>query len=164
MGLFDKMFGRGASSAETDPKAQQRFNELKLKYQSVLNLIEQQQVQLQNLHVQDNKLFIKGTAPSDAAKDAVWNQVKLTDSGYDKDLTCDITVDATRAVGAAAGGGQAEAGQVYEVKSGDNLSKISKQFYGDPNEYMRIFYANRDKLRDPDKLQVGQKLNIPPEG
>jgi len=49
------------------------------------------------------------------------------------------------------------------VKSGDNLSKISKQFYGDANEYMRIFYANRDTLSDPDKLQVGQKLSIPPD-
>lgn len=163
MGLFDKMFGRGATAAEQDTNAQKRFNELKGKYQSVLNLIEQQQVQLQNLHVQDNKLFVKGTAPSDAAKDAVWNQIKLVDSGYDQDLSCDITVDASRAAAAAAGGGQGQGGQVYEVKSGDNLSKISKQFYGDPNEYMRIYYANRDKLRDPDRLQVGQKLTIPPE-
>ena len=65
------------------------------------------------------------------------------------------------AMGAAAGGGQGSGGQTYEVKSGDNLSKISKQFYGDPNEYMRIFYANRDKLKDPDKIQVGQQLVIP---
>jgi LysM domain len=163
MGLFDKMFGRGASDAQANPNAQQRFTELKGKYQSVLNLIEQQQVQLLNLHVQDNKLFIKGVAPSESAKDAVWNQVKLVDSGYDKDLICDISVDASRAVAAAAGGGQGQGGQVYEVKSGDNLSKISKQFYGDPNEYMRIFYANRDKLRDPDEIKVGQKLTIPPE-
>jgi len=162
MGLFDKMFGRGASAAQ-DANAQQRFNELKGKYQSVLNLIEQQQVQLLNLHVQDNKLFIKGTASSDAAKEAVWNQIKLVDSGYDKDLICDITVDANRAAAAVAGGGQGQGGQVYEVKPGDNLSRISKQFYGDPNEYMRIFYANRDKLRDPDQLQAGQKLTIPPE-
>ncbi len=163
MGLFDKMFGRGAASAQQDTNAQQRFNELKGKYQSVLNLIEQQQVQLQNLHVQDNKLFIKGTAPSEAAKNAVWDQIKLVDAAYDQNITADITVDASRAVGAAAGGGQGSASQTYEVKSGDNLSKISKQFYGDPNEYMRIFYANRDKLRDPDQIQVGQKLTIPPE-
>jgi len=163
MGLFDKMFGRGATAAQQDANAQTRFNELKSKYQSVLNLIEQQQIQLQNLHVQDNKLFIKGTAPSDAAKNAVWNQIKLVDSANDKDLTADITVDASRAVGAAAGGGQGQGGQTYEVKPGDNLSKISKQFYGDPNEYMRIFYANRDKLRDPDQIQAGQKLTIPPE-
>jgi nucleoid-associated protein YgaU len=163
MGLFDKMFGRGATAAQQQPNAEQRFNELKTKYQSVLNIIEQQRVQLLNLHVQDNKLFIKGTAPSQEAKDNVWNQIKLVDSGYDKDLTADINFDASRAVGAAAGGGQGKGGQTYSVKPGDNLSKISKQFYGDPNEYMRIFYANQDKLRDPDKIQVGQELTIPPE-
>ena len=79
------------------------------------------------------------------------------------DITADVTVDTSRAVGAAAGGGQGIAGQIYEVKGGDNLSKISKQLYGDPNEYMRIFYANRDKIRDPDKIQVGQQLVIPPD-
>lgn len=163
MGLFDKMFGGGAAAAQKDTTAQKRFNELKTKYQSVLNLIEQQQVQLLNLHVENNKLFIKGTAPTEAAKNAVWDQIKLVDPNYDNDLICDISVDASRAAAAAAGGGQGQAGQVYEVKSGDNLSKISKQFYGDPNEYMRIFYANRDKLRDPDLIQVGQKLTIPPE-
>jgi nucleoid-associated protein YgaU len=162
MGLFDKMFGRGASAAQEQPNAQQRFNELKSKYQSVLNIIDQQQIQLLNLHVQDDKLFIKGTAPSDAAKDQVWNQIKLVDAGFDKDLTADIGVDATKAAAAAAGGGQGS-GQTYSVKPGDNLSKISKQFYGDPDEYMRIFYANRDKLRDPDKIQVGQELIIPSE-
>jgi nucleoid-associated protein YgaU len=154
MGLFDKMFGRGATEAQGQPNAQQRFNELKVKYQSVLTTIEQQEVRLQNLHVQDNKLFIKGTAPSEDAKNKVWEQVKLVDSNYTNDLTCDIEADASRAVGAAAGGGQSEGGQTYTVKAGDNLSKISKQFYGDPNEYMRIFYANRDKLRDPDRIQV----------
>jgi nucleoid-associated protein YgaU len=162
MGLFDKMFGHGASDAQAQPNAQQRFTELKTKYQSVLNAIEQQQVQLQNLHVQDNKLFIKGTAPSVEAKNKVWDQIKLVDSSSDKDLTADISFDATRAAAAAAGGGQSS-GQTYEVRSGDNLSKISKQFYGDPNEYMRIYYANRDKLHDPDKLQIGQKLTIPPQ-
>lgn len=162
MGLFDKMFGGGASAAQQDATAQKRFNELKSKYQSVLNTVEQDNVQLQNLHVQDNKLFIKGTAPSPEVKDKVWDQIKLVDKNYDQDLTADITYDEAKAAAAAAGGGQGQGGQTYEVKSGDNLSKISKQFYGDPNEYMRIYYANRDKLRDPDKIQVGQQLTIPP--
>ena len=65
-------------------------------------------------------------------------------------------------MGATAGGGAAQGGQTYEIKSGDTLSKISKQFYGNANEYMRIFYANRDRLNDPDKIQAGQKLVIPP--
>src|SRR6185295_19114314 len=102
MGLFDKMFGRGASAAQEQPNAQQRFNELKLKYQSVLNAIDQQQVQLLNLHVQENKLFIKGIALSQDAKDKIWDQIKLVDADYDNDLICDIGFDATRAAAAAA--------------------------------------------------------------
>lgn len=162
MGLFDKMFGRGASEAQQQPKAEQRFNELKQKYQSVLNAADQQSIQFLNLHVQDNKLFIRGISPSEEAKNAFWDQIKLVNPNAD-DITADISVDSSRAMGAAAGGGTAAGGQSYTVKSGDNLSKISKQFYGDSNEYMRIFYANRDKLRDPDMIQVGQQLAIPPD-
>ncbi|MEP6742618.1 MAG: LysM peptidoglycan-binding domain-containing protein [bacterium] len=160
MGLFDKMFGQGASEAEQQQGAQQRFNELKQKYQSVLNMADQQQIQFQNLHVQDNKLFIRGIAPSGDAKNKFWDQIKLVNPSQD-DVTAEITVDEKRAMGATAGGGQGSGGETYTVKAGDNLSRISKQFYGDANEYMRIFYANRDKLHDPDKIQVGQQLIIP---
>jgi nucleoid-associated protein YgaU len=162
MGLFDKMFGHGAAEAEQQQGAQQRFEQLKQKYQSVLNMADQQKIQFQNLHVQDNKLFIRGVAPSEEAKNKFWDQIKLVNPNAD-DITADITVDSSRAMGAAAGGGGGQGGQTYTVKSGDNLSKISKQFYGDPNEYMRIFYANRDKLNDPDRIQVGQQLTIPPD-
>jgi hypothetical protein len=160
MGLWDKMFGKGASEAQQQPNADQRFNELKGKYQSVLNMADQQQIRFQNLHVQDNKLFIRGVAPSDEAKNKFWDQIKLVSPNMD-DITADITVEQSQAQAAAAGGGGGQGGQTYEVKSGDTLSKISKHFYGDANEYMRIFYANRDQLHDPDKIQVGQKLNIP---
>jgi LysM repeat protein len=162
MGLFDKMFGRGASEAEKQQGVQQRFNELKTKYQSVLNTADQEKIQFLNLHVENNKLFIRGIAPSENAKNKFWDQIKLVNPNAD-DITADITVDVTRAVGAAAGGGQGQGGQTYTVKSGDTLSRISKQFYGDPNEYMRIFYANRDKLKDPDRIQVDQQLVIPPD-
>lgn len=162
MGLFDKMFGRGASDAEQQQGAQQRFNELKQRYQTVLTTADNERIQFLNLHVQDNKLFVRAIAPSEEAKNKFWDQVKLVNPNAD-DITADISVDASRAMGAAAGGGQGGGGQTYEVKSGDSLSKISKQFYGDPNEYMRIFYANRDELNDPDKIQVGQQLVIPPD-
>ena len=162
MGLFDKMFGRGAADAEQQQGAQQRFNELKQKYQTVLSVSDQEKIQFQNLHVQDNKLFIRGVAPSEEAKNKFWDQVKLANPNAD-DITAEISVDQSRAIGAAAGGGQGAAGQTYEVKGGDNLSKISKQFYGDANEYMRIFYANRTTLKDPDKIQIGQQLTIPPD-
>lgn len=49
----------------------------------------------------------------------------------------------------------------YEVKSGDNLSKIAKATLGDANRYMEIFEANKPMLSDPDKIYPGQVLRIP---
>jgi nucleoid-associated protein YgaU len=61
------------------------------------------------------------------------------------------------------GGGSSTAATTYVVKSGDSLSKIAKQHYGDANAWKRIYEANRDILKDPDKIFPGQKLNIPPK-
>ena len=129
------------------------LEELKTKYAPALKMIETQGVSLKNLHIQDNKLFIKGVAPSEAAKNAVWTAIKGVDRAY-SDLTADITIDASLPA-------PKPAGQSYTVLSGDTLSKISKQFYGDANRYMKIFDANRDQLKDPNLIQPGQVLKIP---
>ncbi len=52
--------------------------------------------------------------------------------------------------------------QWHAVVSGDNLSKIAKKFYGDPNKYPVIFEANKPMLTHPDKIYPGQMLRIPP--
>lgn len=52
--------------------------------------------------------------------------------------------------------------EYYKVKSGDSLSKIAKQFYGDARKYPQIFEANKPMLKDPDKIYPGQVLRIPP--
>ncbi|HUL71613.1 MAG TPA: LysM peptidoglycan-binding domain-containing protein [Vicinamibacterales bacterium] len=54
-----------------------------------------------------------------------------------------------------------DATQWYEVKKGDTLSKIAKEFYGDASLYPKIFEANKDQLSNPDLIRVGQKLRIP---
>ena len=51
--------------------------------------------------------------------------------------------------------------QTYEVKAGDTLGKIAQQFYGDSSLYMQIFEANKNQLKDPNKIFPGQKLVIP---
>jgi nucleoid-associated protein YgaU len=51
--------------------------------------------------------------------------------------------------------------EFYEIKSGDTLGKISKQFYGKSSQYMRIFEANREIISDPNKIYPGQKIRIP---
>jgi nucleoid-associated protein YgaU len=56
---------------------------------------------------------------------------------------------------------QAAEPQFYTVVKGDTLSKISKQFYGNPNHYMKIFEANKPMLSHPDKIYPGQMLRIP---
>jgi nucleoid-associated protein YgaU len=141
----------------------QKLEQLKQKYQSVLNAIQQQGVHLQNVHIQDGKLFIRGEAPSQDAKNRVWDQIKMVDPGY-SDLTADITVSANAAervqtAGMSASGGQSS--RTYTVQSGDTLSKIAKQFYGNPAQYMKIFEANTNTLSDPNKIQPGQQLVIP---
>ncbi|HET9768203.1 MAG TPA: LysM peptidoglycan-binding domain-containing protein [Thermoanaerobaculia bacterium] len=51
--------------------------------------------------------------------------------------------------------------ETYEVKRGDNLSKIAKHVYGHASHWKRIFEANTDQLHDPDKIYPGQKLKLP---
>jgi nucleoid-associated protein YgaU len=50
------------------------------------------------------------------------------------------------------------------VRSGDTLSKIARDTYGDANAYMQIFEANKPMLSNPDRIYPGQVLRIPPKG
>jgi nucleoid-associated protein YgaU len=141
----------------------QKFDQLKQKYQSVVNSMQQHQVRLENLNMQGDKLFMRAEAPSQEAKNRVWDQIKLVDPTY-SDLTADITVNEAAAPKTQTAGASANAGtqtRTYTVKPGDSLSKISREFYGDANKYQKIFEANRDKLSDPDKIRAGQELVIP---
>jgi len=54
--------------------------------------------------------------------------------------------------------------RTYTVQRNDSLSRIARREYGtdDREAYMRIFNANRDILRDPSSVRVGQVLRIPP--
>lgn len=49
----------------------------------------------------------------------------------------------------------------HTVARGDTLSKIAREQYGNANDYMKIFEANRPMLTDPDKIYPGQVLRIP---
>ena len=137
-----------------------RFEQLKLKYQSVLNFIQSQGIQMQNLNMEGDKLLIRASAPSTDLKNRVWDQIKLVDPSF-SDLIADIQAPAAAAAAAAGSATSTPAARTYTVQAGDNLSKISKQFYGDANKYMKIFEANKDKLTDPDKVRAGIELIIP---
>jgi nucleoid-associated protein YgaU len=121
-----------------------QFEQLKQKYQPVLDKIQQEGAQLLNVNMDGNQLFVKAIAVSEASKNRIWDAIKAVDPTF-ADLKHDI---------------EAQSGaQDYTVQPGDNLSKISKHFYGDANKYPVIAKANN--LADPDKIKVGQKLVIP---
>ena len=142
------------------------LEQMKQKYASVLNVIQQNGVRLSHMHIQDNKLFLQGAAGSEQIKNRVWDEIKRVNPAAD-DIACDLTVDATAApppamaAAAVAGGGSSAGARTYTVAAGDSLSKIAKNFYGNANQYMKIFEANKDKLSDPDKIKPGQVLTIP---
>ena len=126
------------------------LEQLKSKYASVLNAISQQGVQLTHVHIQDNKLYIEGAAGSEAIKNRIWDQVKLVDSSL-SDITLNLSVDPSLA----------PKQKTYTVAAGDSLSKIAKQYYGNVNQYMKIYEANRNVLSDPNVVKIGQVLVIP---
>lgn len=143
--------------------ADQRLDQLKQKYTSVLNLIQQSGVRLSHVHVQDDKLYIQGEAPSQDVKNRIWDQIKLVDPTY-SDLTADLSVSTQNPTSQTAAATGATAGgvlQTYTVQPGDTLSLISQEVYGSAGQYMKIFEANRDQLKDPNKIQTGQILKIP---
>ena len=132
------------------------FEQLQAKYQPAIDLGKTRGVSWKNIHLENEKLLIRGAAPNEAIKNEVWNAIKAIDAGYG-DLTADITVDASLPAPAA----PAPQPRIYEVASGDSLSKIAKHFYGDPGKYQKIFEANRDQIKDPNLIKPGQKLKIP---
>jgi nucleoid-associated protein YgaU len=58
-------------------------------------------------------------------------------------------------------GTQSDYTQWHDVKSGDTLSKLAQNYYGDASLYPKIFEANKDTPKDPNMIRVGQKLRIP---
>jgi len=119
------------------------------KYQSLLELANSNGTTYELTEGDNGTLVVTGTAPSAEAKQALWDEYERLDPEFrSNDLILNIST------GDAAGGGM----HTYTVESGDNLSKIAKQ-YG--IQWKSIWDHNRDILKDPDKIYPGQELKIP---
>jgi LysM repeat protein len=105
-----------------------------------------------NLNAQEDNghLTISGSLPTKYAVNQVWDKVKSIDPGLSAgDLTLNLSAARQDIYGE------------YEVQAGDTLSAIAKKVTNGALSYQKIFEANTDQLKDPDKIQVGQRLKIP---
>jgi nucleoid-associated protein YgaU len=122
---------------------------VKDKYKSVLELGEELQIKGGDVREEGGTLLIKGEAATPYEKNILWDKIKEIGGDSPSDLKANITVADD---------------SVYHrhvVKSGESLSLIAKQYYGDPMKYRKIFEANSDLLDNPDLIHPGQELIIP---
>ena len=166
MGMFsfikeagEKLFGRGEAQAAQPTAAAATPEEVsalsKTAGDAIAAYVNKMGLKVDALQVSFDApsatVTVAGVAPDQATKEKVL-------------LCCGnvASVAAVKDMMTVADSGTAES-QMYVVVSGDNLSKISKQFYGTPNKYTQIFEANKPMLSDPDKIYPGQVLRIPPD-
>ena len=167
MGIIDfvrdageKLFGRGRAEAAMKESKADPGNDAKLKTanatagEAIHDYIKSQNLSATGLTVTFDgataTVSVYGVAPDQATKEKIVLAAGNV-AGVDK-VNDMLTVDKS-----------APEAQYYTVESGDTLSKISKQFYGDANQYQKIFEANKPMLTHPDKIYPGQKLRIPPK-
>jgi nucleoid-associated protein YgaU len=121
---------------------------LKEKYQAVLDLAGKLGFTALDVKEEGGKLKIKGTAPYAFDKDLFWDKLKAV-SAWQTEVEANIGVQKMDVYG------------YYTVQAGDTLSKLAKAHLGDAKRYMEIFNLNKNILKDPDTIKVGQKLQLP---
>ena len=122
---------------------------LEQKYSSVGQVVADfapQGAKFDGVFMEGDKLILKAEVPSKVVLNRVWDATKKVDPSY-QDFEPRLTVT---------GGDD----QPYTIQSGDNLSKIAEKFYGAASKYQTI--AQHNGISNPDHIQVGQSINIPP--
>jgi len=94
-------------------------------------------------------LKLSGTVNTPYEKNLVWDKIKAVGGEAHSDISADLKVANTSYF------------HVHKVAKGENLSVIAKKYLGGANKYMDIFNANKDILKNPDLIQIGQDLKIP---
>jgi len=127
---------------------------LQEKYKAVIDSINTAGGRDVQINEDGGVLKVAATVPYPKDKNAVWNKIKEIGGENPSDISADIKMDNANDPEIASAGVK-----TYVVKSGDTLSKIAKEFYGDANKYMDI--ANANNISNPDKIDIGQELKIP---
>jgi nucleoid-associated protein YgaU len=158
MGLFN--FGRDSGKA---PKTPIRQGTEQANAAELAETLRDLGITIQNgqITVQGDTVTVTGVADSAAEREKailVLGNTKGVARVNDQIQVAQAQVQAAQPAQAAQPQAQS---QFYEVKSGDTLSNIAKQFYGDANRYSAIFEANKPMLKDPDEIYPGQVLRIP---
>ena len=107
-----------------------------------------------NLGVQynDGKVRLSGSAKSQAAKE------KATLIAGNVKGVSNVDDDALKVAGQQTATSNSS---YYTIQSGDTLSKIAADKYGNSSDYTKIFEANREVIEDPDKIYPGQVIRLP---
>lgn len=156
MGLFDFAGSAGASLKKAIGMGQEDANAQELA-QSLRDhgvTIEKGRIQ-----VKGDTVTITGQASSQAEREKA--VLILGNTQGVAHVDDQMTVAAAASAAPSAQAVSAEPATFYTVKSGDTLSKIAKQFYGDPQRYTELFEANKPMLKDPDRIYPGQVLRVP---
>lgn len=153
MGLFDFVGDIGNALFNTEDKAAEKIKEH----------IEADNPGIENLEVVYQKGFVtlQGSSQTwEAVEKAILMAGNVKGVGR---VVSEIQVaeSADSAPGELNPSGSGAAIEYYVIVKGDTLSAIAKRFYGDANQYPRIFEANREVIKNPDKIFVGQKIRIP---
>lgn len=108
------------------------------------------QVGLKNPDVKEEagKLKVSGQTEYQLDANRLWDNIK-THQGWENEIVANIKAQRSDVFG------------VHTVTAGETLSKIAKSYLGDASRYMEIVKVNSDTVTDPDKIKVGQRLNIP---
>lgn len=122
------------------------------KYAKLINYAKIAGVKDLSVVEKDNVLYVSGQALQ-VVKDEIWKMYDEIDPDMRSgDLVLKIEVLQGSNI-------PSSSEEIYEVKAGDSLSKIAKNYPG--MTWQKIFEANKDILKNPDLIQPGQKLKIP---
>lgn len=156
MGLFHFFSDSGEEVIEGGNMASEK-NADRLSREAALAIekyLDNQKLGIKNLKVtfdaREGKVTLAGEAPDTAAMEKV-----VLAAGNIKGISNVANALTTHAEATG------EKVRYHDVKNGETLTSIARRYYGDGDEYMKVFAANQPMLRDPDTIHPGRKLRVP---